>query len=96
MPTYTHEQSRRRQSVWYVPNAAPSRNPEKSVVVVAVVLGSETAEVLVTPSLITRGTRAFRSAKQWLSPRELAADTHTRLNDYTLPMVLTRQTPKQS
>ena len=59
---YIHEQPRRQRLVWYVPNAAPSRNLEKSVAVVAVVLGSETAEVLITPIFITRGTRASRPA----------------------------------
>ena len=43
-----HQQPRRRPSVPHVLNAAPSRNLVKPVVAVAAVLGSETAEVLVT------------------------------------------------
>ena len=81
MPTYTHEQSRRRQSVWYAADAASSRNPGKTVVALAVVLGSETAEVLVTSSSVTLGTRAFRCVKHGRSPRELAADSQTRLKE---------------
>ena len=63
MPTYAHEQqSRRWQSVWFAPNAVLSGNPGNAVVAVAVALGPEIAEVLVTPSSITLGTRAFRPA----------------------------------
>ena len=69
MFTYAHQQPRRRPSVPYAPNAALSRNPGKIVAVVAVVLGSETAEGMGTLSLITRGTRASRPAKHWGSPR---------------------------
>ena len=47
-----------RPSVSDVPNVALSINPVKQVVVVAAVLGSETAEVLATRSFITHGTRA--------------------------------------
>ena len=78
---YTHEQSRRRQSVWYATNAAPSRNLGKSVVVVAVVLGSDTAEVPITPIFIARGTRASRPAKHGRSSRrQPSADRQTRFN----------------
>ena len=77
---YTHQQPRRRPQVPYAPNVAPSRNLGKVVVVVAAVLGPETVEVLVTPNLVTRGTRASRSAKHGRSPRELLGDSQTRLN----------------
>ena len=60
--TYKHQQSRRRLAAPYAPNVAPSRNLAKSVVVVKVVRGSDTAEVLVTQKLVTRGTRALRPA----------------------------------
>ena len=73
-------QSRRRRPLSpYAINVAPSRNLEKAVVVVAAVLGSETVEVPATPSSVTRGTRASGSAKHGRSPRELAADSQTRL-----------------
>ena len=91
MLTYKYQQPRP-----YAANAGPSRNLGKAVVVVAAVLGSETVEAVVTPSLITHGTKASGSAKHGRSPRELAADSRTRLNDYTLPMVFTRGTPKRS
>ena len=62
--TNEHQQPRRRPSVPYVSNAAPSRNLGKAVVAVAEVLGSETAEVLVTQkAVVTRGTRASGPAK---------------------------------
>ena len=67
----THIQQPGRQlSILYAPNAAPPGNLGKAVVVAAVVLGSETAGVLVTPSLITRGTRAFGPANREDSPRQ--------------------------
>ena len=70
MPHKTPRQTRQRRSPFpYAPDAAPSRNLAKLVVAVAEVLGSETAEVLVTPSLITRGTRASRSVKHGQSPK---------------------------
>ena len=78
--THTHEQPQRRRLAWYVPNAASSGNLGKSVVAVAAVLGSEIAELLATPSLITRGTRASGPAKHWYSPRQPSADSQTRLN----------------
>ena len=51
-------------SVPHAPNAASSGDPANSVVAVAAVLGSETAEMLVTQQLSTGGTRACRSAGQ--------------------------------
>ena len=60
-------------------NAVPSRNLGKAVVVVAAVPGSETAEVLATPSSVTRGSRASMSAKHERSPRELAPDSQISL-----------------
>lgn len=56
-------QSRQRPSVPYAPNVAPSTNPAKEVVVVAVVLGSKTVEVLAKHNTVTRGTRASGLAK---------------------------------
>ena len=61
---------RRRSSVPYVANAAPSRNLAKAVVVVAEVLGSEIAEALVTQNFVTRGTRVSRLANHVHSPRQ--------------------------
>ena len=61
--TLTHQQPRQRSPVLYAPNAAPSGNLAKPVVAVAAVLGSETAEVLVTQNVVTRGTRASGPAK---------------------------------
>ena len=68
-PPKRHQHERRRPSVQYAPNAASSRNLGKAVVVVAAVLGSETAEVLVTQNSVARGTRASRPAQHSLSPR---------------------------
>ena len=81
MPTCKYQQSRRRPSGPYATNVAKSQNPGKAVVVVAAVLGPETAEMLGTSGSITRGTKASRSAKHGLSPRELAADSQSRLNN---------------
>ena len=67
MLTCEHQQPRRRHVYPYVPNAAPSRNPTRLVVAVAVVLGLETAEVIVTENFlnfITRGTKASWPVKQ--------------------------------
>ena len=75
---------------------ASSRNLGKVVVVAAVVLGSKAVDVKGTPSSVTRGTTAFRYAAHGHSPKELAGDSQTRINDLTLPVVLTRETPKQS
>ena len=65
----------------YAANVAASGNLGKAVVVLAAVPGSETVEALVTPSVVTRGTRAYKSAKHGRSPRELAPDSQTRLTD---------------
>ena len=98
MPTYTHQQSRRRRSsIQHVLNAASSRNLGKSVAAVAVVLGSETVEVPLTRCMLTRGTRVYRPAKHWRSPKQPSADSQTRLNSET-PLMggLAWQTRKQS
>ena len=59
-----HQQPRQRlPSVTHARNAGPSRNLGKAVVVVTAVLGSETAEELVTQKAVTRGTRASALAK---------------------------------
>ena len=58
-----------------------SRNLGKAVVALVAVLGSKTAGVLTTPSLITRGIRVSGSAKHGHSLRELTADSLTQLND---------------
>ena len=64
MLTYEHQQPQlQRPSGPYAANAAPSRNLERAVVAVAEVLGSETAEVWVTQTFTTVGTRVFRYAK---------------------------------
>ena len=95
--TYTHQQPRRRRPlVPYAPNAASSQNPGNLVAAVAVVLGPETADVLVTSSLITLGTRASRPAKHCRSPWQPSADSHTRLNSENPLRSLTCQTRKQS
>merc|ERR1712032_1532293 len=80
-------QPRRRPQVPYATNVAPSPNLGKVVAAVAVVLGSETVEVLLTASLITRGTRASRPAKYCHSSSQPSADGHTRLNSGTPRMV---------
>ena len=64
----------------YAPNVAPSTNQTKVVVAVAEVLGSKTAEVLVTQNLITRGTRASRPAKHDCSLRQPAVNSQTLPN----------------
>ena len=64
MPPYKYQHNTwQRRSVPHALNAAPLKNLAKELVVVAVVRGSETAEVLATQNLITLGTRAFRRAK---------------------------------
>ena len=68
-------QHHRRQSVLHAPNAASQRNPAKSVVAVAVVLGSETAEVVVTPSLVTRGTMACSRAEHGQNRRQSSSSS---------------------
>ena len=80
--TYKYQQShRRRPSGLNASNAVPLGNLGNAVVVVAAVLGLETAAMLATPSSVTLGTTAFRSANSGRSPRELAAESQTRLND---------------
>ena len=67
--TNEHQQPRQRwPSVPYAPNVALSRNLVKTVVAVAVVLGSEAAAALVTQNFVIRGTRACRPAKHDPSP----------------------------
>ena len=61
------------------PNVASSRNLGKLVVAVAAVLGSNNADMLVTPSLVTRGMKASRFAQHKRSPREALA------NNWMLP-----------
>jgi len=70
-------------SLLYAPNAASLQNLVKSVAAVAVVLGPETAEALLTPSFITRGTRASRPAKHWRSPSQPSTDCQMWLNSET-------------
>ena len=65
----------RQKSVPLVPHAAPSRNLGKAVVVVAEVLGLETAEVVVTPTLVTRGPRASGPAEHGSSPSQSLANS---------------------
>ena len=97
MTTYKHQSSPQRSPVPYAPNAAPSENLAKAVVAVTEVLGSKTAEVQVTQTLITRGMRALRRAKHGRSPRQPSASRQTlRYKAITLLMVLAWQTPKQS
>ena len=68
--TDAHQQPRRRPPGPYAANAVPSRNLGKAVVAVVVVLGSETAEVLVTQNCVTLGMRAYRCAKHGHSSRQ--------------------------
>ena len=82
MHAYKNQQPRRqRPPSPNATNVAPSRNLGKEVVAVTVVLGSETVDVLITPSSVTRGMKASRSAKYGCSPRKLSADSQTRLKD---------------
>ena len=94
--TKCQQPGRLQSSVPYVANVELSGNLVRAVVVVAAVLGSDTAEALGTPRTVTRGTRGSRSAKYGRSLRELAASSQTRLKDYIIPMLLARDTPKQS
>ena len=89
--SYPHKRSQRRQPVWCAPSAEPSRNLGKSVVVVAEVLGFETAEVVVTPSSITRGTGASGSAKHGRSPRQHSATSQMLINKKVLPLLMVLQ-----
>ena len=81
LSSYGHQHPRRRrQLVPHAANAAASRNPGNAVVAVAVALGPEIAEVLVTPSSITRGTRAFGPANNGHSSRQPWVDNQMLLN----------------
>ena len=97
--THTHtrtqpqQQRQRRQPVPHAPNVAPSRDLVKAVAAVAVVLGSETAEVLAMSRSIARGMRASRHAKHGRSSRQPSADSRTLLSSETPLMALTWQTP---
>ena len=85
MPT---PQSRQRPSVPYVPSAAPFENPANLAVAATAVLGSETAEMPVTQTLVTRGPRAFGLAKHG-GPRQRWANSYTTLpNQKTISLLL--------
>ncbi len=74
-------------------------NPAEVVVAVAAVRGSETAEVLATQNLITRGMKGFRLAKHARISRQSSGDRLTLRNEKGLDlllMVLSYPTPKQS
>ena len=60
---YQHQQLRQRPSVLSVSSVESLKSPASSAVAGTAVLGSGTAEVLGTQTLVTRGKRAFRSAK---------------------------------
>ena len=64
----------------YALNAELSRNPARLVAVVAAVLGFETAEVGVTPSLVTRGLRVSGPAKHGRSRRQATINGYPVLN----------------
>ena len=70
----------RRLSVRYAPNAAPSQNLGKAVVVVVAVPGSKAAEVLVTRYSGTRGMRVCMPAKDGHGPGQLSAGRDTVRN----------------
>ena len=71
-PQKTHHQhERRRLSVPYAANVAPSQNLANLVVAVAAVLGSKAVEVLVTQNFTTRGTGVSRPVKHDHNPRWL-------------------------
>ena len=88
MFAYKHQPSLRRPPVLHAPNAASSRNLAKLVVVVTVVLGSITAEVQVTQTLITRGTKALRHAKHGHSPRQPSVSSQTLLNKKAITFLM--------
>ena len=91
-----YQQSRRRQSFLHAPSAVPSRNLAKSVVAVAVVLGSKTAEVLVAQTSITRGSRASRPAQHGRGPNQPSVNRPTPLKKtWTLQMALSQRIPKR-
>ena len=75
------QQPRRRKPLGPHAANAPSGNPVKAVVVVAAVLGSETAEVLATLNFVIRGTKGSKPAKHERSLRGLAANSQTRRID---------------
>ena len=58
-----HQHTRRRVLVQHASNAALLESLTEALVAVAAARGLETAEVVVTPSLVTRGPRVFRHAK---------------------------------
>ena len=91
-PHKNHHQPRRRPSLRYAPNVAPSRNLEKTVVVVAAVPGSKAVEVLATQDFGTRGPRAYRHAKHGHSSGQRSAIRKMLLSTKALSllMVLTR------
>ena len=72
-----HQQAVRPPSVPCVPNAAPSGNLVKTVVAVATVLGSETAELLGMQNSVSRGTGASRLAKHGRGWRQSGVNNHT-------------------
>ena len=98
IPTHKHQQTqRRRPSAPCAPDVGPSGNQAKGVAAVSVALGSESVAVLATPSSATRGTRASRSAKHGLSPREPVGRSHTlRSSSYNPWMLLEWQTLNQA
>ena len=66
-------QTRRLSPFLYASDAAPSRNLAKGVVVVLELLGSKSAEVLVTQNFTTRGPRVSRPVKHDHSPSQSSA-----------------------
>ena len=63
IPHLNIQQPRQSLPVPFAPHVSPFVNPAKGVAVVAVALGSEAAEVLITQNVVTRGTRASGPAK---------------------------------
>ena len=93
MLTYAHQQPRRQQAYLYALNAVLSRNPARLVVAVALVLGFETVEVLVTQKFVTRGSKASWPARYGCSGSHSGGG---RMVLSTLLMLLTWEAPKQS
>ena len=92
------QQSRQRPSLRYAQSVASLRNSAKPVVVVAAVLGPESAEVLVIQNLITRGTRAFGHVKHDSSRRRRAHRCSVP-SPKSMPLLMMPtwvRTPKQS
>ena len=81
------QQSRRRPSVPFAPHVSPPVNPAKAVVVVAVALGSEPAEVLAAHKFSTPGTRAFGPAKHGDSLRQPWASSYVLLSNNTMNLL---------